>query len=181
METAFSPGTKWWTRCCVDRRQLPRRGQLGNGVQDCGLDGFQGSLPQARNPKLLEPIMRVEVVVPEDYMGPVIADLNSRRGQMQGTRIARRHRDHQRAKCRWRKCSVTPPIFAAARRGAAALRCIFRITSRRRETSRKKLLARTPRREERSRRAGNLALRTVGLEEQRERWRRRNSSGISRT
>jgi elongation factor G len=36
------------------------------------------------NPKLLEPIMRVEVVVPEDYMGPVIADLNSRRGQLQG-------------------------------------------------------------------------------------------------
>jgi elongation factor G len=35
-------------------------------------------------PKLLEPIMRVEVVVPEDYMGPVIADLNSRRGQLQG-------------------------------------------------------------------------------------------------
>jgi elongation factor G len=28
--------------------------------------------------------MKVEVVVPEDYMGPVIADLNSRRGQMQG-------------------------------------------------------------------------------------------------
>jgi elongation factor G len=36
------------------------------------------------HPKLLEPIMRVEVVVPEDYMGQVIADLNSRRGQMQG-------------------------------------------------------------------------------------------------
>src|SRR5271163_1881331 len=36
------------------------------------------------NPKLLEPIMRVEVVVPEDYMGTVIADLNSRRGQLQG-------------------------------------------------------------------------------------------------
>jgi elongation factor G len=35
-------------------------------------------------PKILEPIMRVEVVVPEDHMGPVIADLNSRRGQMQG-------------------------------------------------------------------------------------------------
>jgi elongation factor G len=29
-------------------------------------------------------MMRVEVVVPEDYMGPVIADLNSRRGQLQG-------------------------------------------------------------------------------------------------
>ena len=28
--------------------------------------------------------MRVEVVVPEEYMGPVISDLNSRRGQLQG-------------------------------------------------------------------------------------------------
>ncbi|MGH9736301.1 MAG: elongation factor G [Candidatus Acidiferrales bacterium] len=36
------------------------------------------------SPKLLEPVMRVEVVVPEEYMGPVIADLNSRRGQLQG-------------------------------------------------------------------------------------------------
>src|ERR1043166_1917286 len=35
-------------------------------------------------PKLLEPIMRVEVVTPEDYMGDVIGDLNSRRGQVTG-------------------------------------------------------------------------------------------------
>ena len=35
-------------------------------------------------PVLLEPIMRVEVVTPEDYMGDVIGDLNSRRGQIQG-------------------------------------------------------------------------------------------------
>ena len=35
-------------------------------------------------PKLLEPIMRVEVVTPEDYMGDVIGDLNSRRGQVSG-------------------------------------------------------------------------------------------------
>jgi elongation factor G len=35
-------------------------------------------------PKLLEPIMKVEVVTPEEYMGDVIGDLNSRRGQISG-------------------------------------------------------------------------------------------------
>ena len=35
--------------------------------------------------KLLEPVMRVEVVTPENYMGDVIGDLNSRRGQVGGT------------------------------------------------------------------------------------------------
>ena len=35
-------------------------------------------------PKLLEPVMRVEVVTPEDYTGDVIGDLNSRRGQITG-------------------------------------------------------------------------------------------------
>ena len=36
------------------------------------------------SPKLLEPVMRVEVVTPEDYTGDVIGDLNSRRGQITG-------------------------------------------------------------------------------------------------
>jgi elongation factor G len=36
-------------------------------------------------PKLLEPIMKVEVVTPEEYVGDVIGDLNSRRGMIQGT------------------------------------------------------------------------------------------------
>ena len=35
--------------------------------------------------KLLEPMMKVEVVTPEDYMGDVIGDLNSRRGQVEST------------------------------------------------------------------------------------------------
>ena len=39
---------------------------------------------QKGGPKLLEPIMKVEVVTPEDYMGDVIGDLNWRRGQIQG-------------------------------------------------------------------------------------------------
>jgi elongation factor G len=37
------------------------------------------------SPKLLEPIMKVEVTTPEDYVGDVIGDLNSRRGMIQGT------------------------------------------------------------------------------------------------
>ena len=36
-------------------------------------------------PKLLEPVMKVEVTTPEDYVGDVIGDLNSRRGMIQGT------------------------------------------------------------------------------------------------
>lgn len=46
--------------------------------------GFREAIAKA-GPKLLEPIMKVEVVTPEDYVGDVIGDLNSRRGQIQGT------------------------------------------------------------------------------------------------
>jgi elongation factor G len=38
-------------------------------------------------PVLLEPVMRVEVVVPEEYMGTVNGDLNSRRGRLEGTEV----------------------------------------------------------------------------------------------
>jgi elongation factor G len=44
---------------------------------------FKEGIAKAK-PALLEPIMKVEVVTPEDYMGDVIGDLNSRRGQVQG-------------------------------------------------------------------------------------------------
>ncbi|MEL6817636.1 MAG: elongation factor G [Pseudomonadota bacterium] len=40
---------------------------------------------QKAGAQLLEPIMKVEVVTPEDYMGDIIGDLNSRRGQISGT------------------------------------------------------------------------------------------------
>jgi elongation factor G len=46
-----------------------------------GTMGFKEALRQAA-PVLLEPIMAVEVVTPEDYMGDVIGDLNSRRGKV---------------------------------------------------------------------------------------------------
>ncbi|MES0813175.1 elongation factor G [Roseibium sp. SCPC15] len=49
-----------------------------------GRAGFREAIQKA-GPKLLEPVMKVEVVTPEDYMGDVIGDLNSRRGQIAGT------------------------------------------------------------------------------------------------
>jgi elongation factor G len=48
-----------------------------------GSMGFKEAMRKA-SPVLLEPVMKVEVVTPEDYMGDVIGDLNSRRGMIQG-------------------------------------------------------------------------------------------------
>ena len=48
-----------------------------------GSMGFKEGAKKA-NPVLLEPIMKVEVVTPEDYMGDVVGDINRRRGLIQG-------------------------------------------------------------------------------------------------
>ena len=47
--------------------------------------GAMREVAQKAGIKLLEPVMKVEVVTPEDYLGDVIGDMNSRRGQIQGT------------------------------------------------------------------------------------------------
>ncbi|MBC7987935.1 MAG: elongation factor G [Sphingomonadaceae bacterium] len=52
--------------------EITGRGAMREGARKAGI-------------KLLEPMMKVEVVTPEDYLGDVIGDLNSRRGQVQGT------------------------------------------------------------------------------------------------
>ena len=44
---------------------------------------FKEAIPKA-NPVLLEPIMKLEVVTPEENMGDVVGDLNRRRGQVDG-------------------------------------------------------------------------------------------------
>jgi elongation factor G len=49
-----------------------------------GIFAFKEAMKDAK-PILLEPIMKVEVVSPEEYLGDVIGDMNSRRGQIQGT------------------------------------------------------------------------------------------------
>ncbi|KHO63434.1 elongation factor G [Thermoanaerobacter sp. YS13] len=48
-----------------------------------GSIAFKEGMKKA-NPVLLEPIMKVEVVVPEEYMGDIIGDINSRRGRVEG-------------------------------------------------------------------------------------------------
>ena len=49
-----------------------------------GSMAFKDAMKKA-NPVLLEPIMRVEVTVPEEYMGDVIGDISSRRGRIEGS------------------------------------------------------------------------------------------------
>lgn len=49
----------------------------------CAKMAYRNALPKC-NPELLEPIMKLEVVTPEENMGDVVGDLNRRRGQMQG-------------------------------------------------------------------------------------------------
>jgi len=48
-----------------------------------GSMAFKEAMKRAK-PKLLEPVMAVEVVTPEDYLGDVLGDLNSRRGRVEG-------------------------------------------------------------------------------------------------
>ena len=48
-----------------------------------GSMAFKNAMAKA-NPVLLEPMMKVEITVPEEYMGDVIGDVNSRRGRMEG-------------------------------------------------------------------------------------------------
>ena len=48
-----------------------------------GSMAFKNAMAKA-DPVLLEPMMKVEITVPEEYMGDVIGDVNSRRGRLEG-------------------------------------------------------------------------------------------------
>lgn len=49
----------------------------------CAKEGFRAAVPQTK-PQLMEPIMKLEVITPEEYVGTVIGDLNRRRGFPKG-------------------------------------------------------------------------------------------------
>ena len=76
-------------------------------------------------PVLLEPIMAVEVVVPDEYMGTVNGDLISRRGRLEGMEIARYHADHQGDGAAVGDVRLCDRICARARRAAAAFTMHF--------------------------------------------------------
>ena len=64
---------------------------MSSGVSSfelAAINAYKNACPKA-GPVLMEPIMRVEVVTPEENMGDVIGDLNKRRGQVQGMDEAR--------------------------------------------------------------------------------------------
>ena len=103
-----------------------------------GSMAFKDAAKRAK-PVLLEPVMRVEVVVPKDYMGDVMGNLASRRGQIQsqedrgGTQIIS-------SRVPLSEMFGYATDLGRARRAAPPTRCISIATSRRRRMSVKKLL-----------------------------------------
>ena len=75
-----------------------------------GSMAFKEAMKRAK-PKLLEPMMAVEVVTPEDYLGDVMGNLNSRRGRVEGLE-PRGNAQAIKARCRSRRCSATRPTCA---------------------------------------------------------------------
>ena len=71
------------------------------------------------NAVLLEPIMKVSVIVPEEYMGDVMGDLNSRRGQILGMEAAP-STSRSTPWCLWPTCSATPLTCVSPPRAAGS-------------------------------------------------------------
>ena len=69
-------------RVILLRRLVPRGGLVGDGVQDRRVHGLQGRGAAGQADACSSRIMRFDVIVPEEFMGQVIGDLNSRRGRV---------------------------------------------------------------------------------------------------
>ena len=87
-----------------------------------GSMAFKEAARQAK-PVLLEPIMAVEVVTPEDYMGDVIGDLSAARGQVEGMEQRGNAQVDQCPGAARRRCSATLPTSVRAPRVARRTRC----------------------------------------------------------
>jgi elongation factor G len=95
---ASSPVTRWSTSCLARRRLVPRRRLERDGVQGRRLHGVQGGDAAGEACACSSPVMAVEVVSPEEYLGDVMGDLNARRGHVEGPGAARQRAGDQGAR-----------------------------------------------------------------------------------
>ena len=95
-----------------------------------GSMALQGSGQQGQARSCSSRSMAVEVVTPEDYMGDVIGDLSSRRGQVEGMEQRGNAQVDQRASADWPRCLGMLPTFVRAPKGARRTRCSSTRTSR---------------------------------------------------
>ena len=75
---------------------------------------------QKADPTILEPIMRIEVTMPEEFMGDVIGDLNNRRGHIEGMENRLQGRRSCAHLCRSPRCSATSPSCESMTQGRAS-------------------------------------------------------------
>ena len=86
-KAASWPASRWWmSKCRCSTAPITtstrRKWRSRSAVRSASKKRCRKA-----KPVLLEPVMAVEVVVPDEYMGPVNGDLISRRGQLEGTEI----------------------------------------------------------------------------------------------
>ena len=74
-----------------------------------GSMAFKEAMKRA-TPKLLEPVMAVEVVTPEEYLGDVIGNLNGRRGRVEHLEPVGGSQSRSERASRSRRCSAMRPI-----------------------------------------------------------------------
>lgn len=106
-----------------------------------GSMGFRAGALKA-DPVILEPYMKVEVTVPEEYMGDVIGDLNSRRGALTAWKHVMVPRLLMHS-FRCLKCSVMLPTCVPKLRAVATTPWKLTITKKFREILPKQLLLKT--------------------------------------
>ena len=98
---------------------------------------FKDAMKKAA-PVLLEPIMKVEVTMPEEYMGDVIGDINSRRGRIEGMDDLGGGKIVRGLRSTCQKCSDTLQTFVPEHRDVVTTQCSSRNTSRYRSLYRRR-------------------------------------------